>query len=253
MRQRTIIGLCLTAGWFMPIHQAHAQPTPQVVAVLDALERAGDKISDLQTDLRFETFNTILEDRITKTGELLYKKQDPNALFLVRFDRLSQGGVTNENREWHFFDGNWYTEAREMTRQVIRREIVRPGEKINPFELGKGPFPLPFGQKKSEMLQRFDIALLPTSGNDPPGSTHLQCVPKAGEELADKYVALHLFVDEKTDLPAKIIAEQTDDNVITVWFDNLRINPGLPGSVFKLPPEAADWDTETESLPPDPE
>ena len=252
MPNPTIIGLCLTAACILPLHRAHAQPTPQVVAVLDSLERAGDKITDLQTDLRFETFNTVLEDRITKTGRLLYKKQDPNALFLVRFDRLSQGGVTNENREWHLFDGNWYIEAREMTRQVIRREIVRPGEKINPFELGKGPFPLPFGQKKTEMLQRFDIVLLPTSGNEPPASAHLKCVPKAGEELADKYLALHLFVDQKTDLPAKIIAEQTDDNVVTVWFDKLRVNPGLPGSQFQLPPEAAKWDVETEPLPPDP-
>jgi hypothetical protein len=229
-----------------------ATPADKLDAVLDRLEKAGAKISDIRSDLIFETFNTVLEDRITKTGLLLYKKQKPNAMFLVRFDRVSQGGVTSDNREWHLFDGRWYTEARWAVHQVIRREVVREGEEINPFELGKGPFPLPFGQKKAEMQRLFDIRLVPPSAGDPKSCTHLECLPKAGTEMADKYRALHLYVSERLDLPVKIVADQTDDNIVTVVFDKLELNPGVAGSAFLLPPETKGWDVETEALPPEP-
>jgi len=221
----------------------------ELEAVLDRLERAGDKVNDLRSRLVFETFNTVLEDRITKTGLLLYKKQRPNAMFLVRFDRIHQGGVSSENREWHLFDGRWYTEARQTVRQVVKREIVRPGQEINPFELGKGPFPLPFGQKKSEMLRLFDITLVPPAEGDPAQCVHLKCQPQPGTEMAEKYKMLHLYVSERLDLPVRIVADQTDDNVVTVIFEKLEINPAVAGSEFQLPPEARDWDVEIEALP----
>ncbi|UCG33392.1 MAG: hypothetical protein JSU68_01930 [Phycisphaerales bacterium] len=219
-------------------------------AVLDRLERAGDNVHDIRSSLVFETFNTVLEDRIIKTGLLLYKKQKPNAMFLVRFDRIHQGGVSSESREWHLFDGRWYTEARQTTRQVIKREIVREGEQINPFELGKGPFPLPFGQKKSELVKLFDIELEPPVAGDPPKTTHLRCEPKVGTEMADKYKILHLFVSDALDLPIRIVAEQTDENIVTVIFEKLEINPAVAGSEFRLPSDTEDWDVEVEPLPP---
>lgn len=217
-------------------------------AVLDRLERAGENVHDIRSKLVFETFNTVLEDRIIKTGMLLYKKQKPSATFLVRFDTIRQGGVISESREWHLFDGRWYTEARETTRQVIRREIVREGEEINPFELGKGPFPLPFGQKKAELVKLFDIELEPPVAGNPPRTTHLRCEPKIGTEMADKYQTLHLFVSDRLDLPVRIVAEQTDENIVTVIFEELEVNPAVAGSEFQLPAKTRDWDVETEPL-----
>jgi hypothetical protein len=228
--------------------QAAADENQDLDAVLDRLERAGENIHDIRSNLVFETFNTVLEDRIIKTGILLYKKQKPNAMFLVRFDRIHQGGVSSESREWHLFDGRWYTEARQTTRQIIRREIVRDNEEINPFELGKGPFPLPFGQKKAELVKLFDIELEPPAAGDPPQTAHLRCEPKVGTEMADKYKTLHLYVSDKLDLPVRIVAEQTDENIVTVIFEELQINPAVPGSEFQLPPETKGWDVETEPL-----
>ena len=98
---------------------------PALVGLLDRLEAAGAKIKDLRSDVRFESLNTVLEECVVRTGMLLYKEQEPNAMFLVRFDRVDQDGVINESQEWHLFDGRWYTEARAVTKQVIRREILR--------------------------------------------------------------------------------------------------------------------------------
>ena len=256
IRRAPLAGTCLLV-WFCgiaaegqaPEGAAASDRQDNLEAVLDRLEEAGGKVHDLRTGLVFETFNTVLEDRITKTGELLYKKQQPNAMFLVRFDRVSQGGVTSESREWHLFDGRWYTEARQTVRQVIKREIVREGKEINPFELGKGPFPLPFGQKKSEMLRLFDIALVRPAAGDPKACVHLACQPKPDTEMADKYKTLHLYVSDKLDLPVRIVADQTDDNVVTVIFEKLEINPAVAGSAFQLPAETRDWDVEIEPLP----
>lgn len=225
-----------------------AHPDEKVDRVLDRLEKAGDKVRAIQSDITFETFNTVLEDRIVKKGFLAYRKDEDQARFIVRFDNVAQGGVVSENTEWHLFDGRWYTEARRMTRQVVKREIVREGESINPFELGKGPFPLPFGQKKEDMLRMFDVGEAPSS-RTPAGCVGLHCVPKPDTDLADQHRALDLYISTESDLPVEIVSDQTDDNRVTVRFLNLKINPDVPASVFQLPRETKGWDTEVEELP----
>ncbi len=225
-----------------------AQANASTEDVLDRLQRAGEKIKDIRSDVRLESVNTILEQKVVRTGRLFYKEQEPNAMFLVRFDQVDQDGVISDHREWHLFDGLWYTEARELTKQIIRREILRPGEKINPFELGKGPFPLPFGQRKDEMLARFEIELRAAAPGDPPGTKHLYCVPRPDTELAEKYRTIELYISDRLDVPVRIIADQLDDNRVTVDFEKLELNPGVAGSEFKVPTTQG-WDTVVEPLP----
>ena len=46
------------------------------------------------------------------------------------------------------------------------RQVAEAGQKVNPFEIGRGPFPLPFGQKTADVLKNFDVSTRPPQAGD---------------------------------------------------------------------------------------
>lgn len=258
MTDRRVIGGCLAVvlGWNVavaatkPASQPAKPLDPAIEKILDRLEKL--KVKDIETVIIFIKRDPVFNDEQKYEGQLRFKKGDDNPVFLVIFDKFTHEGIVSRKKEWHAFKGRWYSEAREKTKQIVRREIVRPGEKLNVFELGEGPFPLPFGQKKQQIVKHFKIQLVPPAKGDPPNTDHLVCTPKPGTELSRKFKKVHFYVDKKLDLPTRVrtIAEG-DEQEIQVDFphDKIRLNKGLPGGKLELP-KLKDYKERTETLPP---
>lgn len=212
---------------------------PRVEAILDRQEARGKTLQDIRCDLEYIKEDTVLESKSVFKGELRFKQAEPNPLFYIQFDTHTEEGIAQNNpKEWHVFDGRWYVEARESTRNTVKHEIVAPGEKKEVFKLGQGPFPVPFGQKKADIIGTFDIKWIPPGPKDPPATDtdHLECKPKPGGELDKRYGAVHFWIDKKLDLPVRLMTEdKEEDKTITANFRDLRINTGMAGSELNLP------------------
>jgi hypothetical protein len=226
---------------------------PRVHAVLQRLEQRGDSVKDLRSKIEWQVLDRVIDDKQAKFGELLFKRDKPHDMFLVRFHRTVVEDQVIDKPEEHLFDGRFYIEKRDATKTVIKREIVRPGEQFDPFKLGQGPFPLPFGQKEAEILEKFTVSFVEPAKDDPAGTSHLKLLPRpTAQDMADKYKELHFFVDNKLDLPVKVVADQKDDKLVTVLFSDIRVNTGLAGSAFAIQvPDDATWSVSVESLPPE--
>jgi len=221
---------------------------PKIDQILERLETAGQTVKDLRCEVAYTQFNPLIEDKVVKTGEIFFVNDKPNSRFLVRFDKTVQEGTVDRNKEWHIFDGRWYVEARQSTKQVIRREVVPEGEEIDPFDVSKGPFPLPFGQIKNEILKSFIVRLFPAKANDPANTDHLVLKPIKGTEMADRYKKVEFWIDRELELPVKIFAVNADDEKeLTAEFKKIKRNSSFGRSVFD-PREIKDWSVHTESF-----
>ncbi|MFQ5425099.1 MAG: outer membrane lipoprotein carrier protein LolA [Phycisphaerae bacterium] len=223
--------------------------------VLDRLETKGEAIQGLACKLtyRYITIEPV-EDRQIKTGTLLFKKAAPgaiNSMFRIDFDTMILDGVRSRHVETFAFDGQWLTEFNQKARTVIRRQIVRPGKHVDPFRIGKGPFPMPFGQKRDDILQNFAVTRKHLDVSDPPGSIHLHCVPRPKTELARKYSRVEIYVDRKIELPVRIVTERINDgNRIEVDFQDIDTSAAPAGSRFKIDmPKGAGFEERVEPLP----
>jgi hypothetical protein len=234
---------------------AGSQPAGEgrVHAVLHQLEQRGESVKDLKAKIEWQIVDQVIADKQVKFGELLFKRDKPRDKFLVKFTRTIVEDQVIDKPEEHLFDGQWYTEKREATKSIIKRQIVRPGEEFDPFKLGQGPFPLPFGQKEAEILEKFQVTYVEPAKDDPANSAHLKLIPKpTAEDMADKYKELHFFIDKKLDLPAKVVADQKDEKLVTVTFTDIRVNTGIPGSGFTISvPDDPTWSVSVESLTPE--
>jgi hypothetical protein len=217
----------------------------EIAAILERLEARGQGIRDLACDVELTTVDELAADEFTKFGEIRYQQGQPNPKFMVHFTKKHQNGRVDRGQEWYVFDGSVFWEVKERTKNRIRHEVIAQGQKVDFFDIEESPFPMPFGQKKDQILANFDVTLV--TGNDGESSDvdHLLCVPKPQSRLAREHSKLEFFISRKLNLPVKIISVDPRGNqTTTVKFTDLSeksLNRGLKDSEFELPAEAKKW------------
>ena len=240
-----------------------AAVTPEVEAVLDRLEKADAELMDLRAKVRYSVLQLIKankddpDDVQHYVGTIKFLKQPEPTAFFIHFEKRSEGTRwANDPNQWFIFDGEWLTTAKENGKTVEREQIVRPGEKSEFYKLGKGPFPLPFGQKKADVLEHFYVQLAPPSQDDPKSTDHLICTTKPDSSLVDQFKRIDLFVsnDAKSGLSGlsiKIIAVNVKDQTReTITFSEIRRNKGLRRDKdFALPSFTKKWQKSERPLP----
>ncbi|MBK8271218.1 MAG: hypothetical protein IPK83_24040 [Planctomycetes bacterium] len=209
---------------------------PRVDAILDNLEVKGKAIKGFSCEIIHVHITTIPVDQAQKkVGRLLFARGEPNSRFLVHFTKSVADGVVSHNEEYYAFDGQWYVERSDTGKNVTRRQMTRDGEKRDPFQLGKGPFPLPFGQKRSEILRHFEVSLGGPEKGAPADSLHLHCVPRPQSSMADDYSRVEIFVDPKLDVPAHRHGAAKPTRVASRSISsNINLNDAPAGSRFKV-------------------
>src|SRR5205814_1317034 len=129
----------------------------------------------------------------------------------------------------YLLDGGWLIDRDYRAKNEVRRQIARAGEKVNLFQLGKGPFPLPIGQDKKDVHEQFEVTKLPPAKDDPAGAVHLQLTPKEKTDFARKFSRIDVWVDQHTKMPVRI--ETIDRNQTTdrqTDLEKMKVNP-TPG------------------------
>jgi hypothetical protein len=222
---------------------APAALDPHLDEILDRLEQRD--VTDLHARLtwRQDYVVDLPEDATIKRGEIWYQKAQPVARFVIRFsERLSAGGRVDKWDEMHAFDGCWYTEVQSRTKTYVRREVRKPDDPGNPYKVGQGIFPLPFGQKKSDILKEFEARLAPPAATDPPGTDHVLLTPHSGTQSGQNYKELDFWIDRSgptAGLPTKVRVAKIDgtgklNSHITITFNDAELNKGFGASVFEL-------------------
>lgn len=212
--------------------------TARIDEILTKLEEQSAKLKDIRCRIRFEEDDRINLSKRVKFGSILCRMADPNPHFLVHFEKTEVDGMLGK-QEWYLFDGRWLYEAIERIQQVTKREIASEGEKLPLFDIEKAPFPLPFGQKKEEILRHFDVTLVPPAPGDPKGTDHLVCVPKEDSNLNRRFARLEFFILRDLHLPNRLIVTKPNGlEINTADFPDLgpeSTNRGVSESDFRRP------------------
>mgnify|MGYP000559903374 CR=1 FL=1 len=133
--------------------------------LLHALESAGADLRALSARVQYTRTFAIAGDTQTRQGQLFYEVHGPAAdaqkRFAVRFETLIlQGGRVEEEVKEYVFDGEWFVERTPGTRQFVKRQVVPPGERFDPLKVGEGPFPLPIGQRRGDILAEYEASII---------------------------------------------------------------------------------------------
>ena len=224
---------------------------PATMAILKRLEAAAEKHPRVAARLDYLVEMLQAGDTERRTGKVYFQAASGSrpAKFRIRFDTLQQsGGPRIRNVVDYVFDGAWLTVRKERIRQQVRYQVAPPGKRADPLKLGKGPFPVPFGQKAEEVLDYFTASTRPPRKTDPPGTDYLRLVTRPGRrrELALRWI--EIWVSRQTGLPVKIVAEDRSQNRSTVLFESIRTPEKFPPHTFVLPTPPRGWEVRVEKF-----
>jgi len=236
-----------------PTSRPTSAPTSSdpAVALLDRLETAGNLLRDFRADITYYLWDSMLERREIRGGEIVYvvSPDDGSRRFAILVTSVSVGNRRNNQNKRYVFDGSWFVEIDQDNRMFTKRQIVAPGERFDPLTLGEGPFPLPVGQRRKDVLARFEVSVLE-------GTRHevlarflegrkvegLKLVPRPSTPQAKEIAEVEIFYDAATLLPVGIVLTETTGNRKTVMLRHLKRNEGIDESKLSIEePDPAQW------------
>ena len=218
--------------------------------LLTRLENSDAKLSTIQADVVYDNIMVIAGDRQVRAGKLFFENKsdvttgEKHRRFAINFDTLQLGDKIETKQQQYIFDGEWLTEKLVSDRQIIKRQVVKPGENFDPLKIGEGPMPIPIGQKKQDITARYDVTLVPaTDGLEDDvlktfveGAWQLKLVPKTGADRNFKEIRLWYREESKLDgkpvLPRMARTVDSADDVSLVQLIQLKINEKLDEMQF---------------------
>ena len=132
-------------------------------ALLTAVERTADSLRDFRANITLETTDDVTGDTERRLGQLVFVQEEGKPAtrrFAVVFEKFIDGsGRMDERPVRYIYADGWLTEADFKQRTLVRRQLARAGEQYDPLKPGEGPVPLPIGQRRTDVLARFDASL----------------------------------------------------------------------------------------------
>ena len=223
---------------------ATSQPTSAAYALLDRIAQADKDLTAITADIRKTKEEKVLRRKEIHLGQVIYlvDRPEPDSETLIRkfailFSKRYHGSgsrLREDSRDDHFvFDGRWFADINHAEKQFIKTEIAPPGEHRDPLKLGEGPFPLPIGQDRNEVLTRFAVtdAPIPDEGplaklpRDNVQGIHL--VPKPNTAIAEDHSSFDIFYDLNLNLPIGVAIVHTNGDREWIMLTNVKRNPQL--------------------------
>lgn len=246
--------------------------------LLNALEQADASLRTFQAELVYDRRFALQGDQQVRHGSIYYRVtkekmgstgdtgvtfEVPRRTFAVHFTTLTIDGAARPEELSYVFDGQWFIERNTQNKRFVKRQVALPGEVTDPLKLGEGPFPIPIGQKRVDILARYTASLASRTEKieDEPelngplteGCTQLVLVarPDAGNEGL-REIRLWYRRDPASGgvlLPrlARSINTQGDESY--VWLVGMRVNsPSFPAERVSIdePAEIDGWDVQVE-------
>jgi len=232
---------------------ADLAPTATNDQILDALDQTGKSLKDFTAKVSLTEGDPDLGDLKTSIGQVWFqKKGDSDGRIRVTFDKRKVGQLYRKEKIEYLLDNGLLIDRNYIKNLEDRRQVIRPGEKINLLKLGEGPFPLPIGQKKEDVYAQFDVmqkSAAKDENKDLAGTIHLQLKPKPGTRFVKRFAMIDIWVSRASKFPVQIITVAPDGERKVTKLTDVQINAagGLKDSDFALPPiDEKTWGIHTE-------
>lgn len=201
-------------------------PDEAVVEWLDKLEQRGREIETFAANVTHERESVLHGETQIRLGKLWYVAADDDgpARFAVQFDQLVIDDALRERDHAYIFDGEWLVERNGDRKLFQKRQVVPPGERFDPLQVD-GPFPLPIGQKRDEVLERFDVEFVEDEQGDD-DLVHLRLEPRedvAREQGEAEFDVVEMWFNRETLLPERVETRERQ-NRTTVTLTEQRVN-----------------------------
>ena len=223
---------------------ATAPIPPAVMRILNRLEQAGVRHPNIVADVDYVEDRLQTGEHEERTGTVSYRASAKGApaKFRISFKTLRYGKRRTTRRVVDYtFEGEWFTTRKQKIKEMVRYQIP-PKHRTSTLRLGKGPFPVPFGQRAADVIRYFRPSTRPATAKDPKNTDYLKLVTRRRHRRELTLVWVEMWIDRSTGLPVRIVVEDRSENRTDVTFKNVKTPKSIPDKVFHLPRPGPGWE-----------
>ena len=205
-----------------------------VDGILDRVDQQSAALENYSARMRLDSLDGLSEETERRFGHIYYQAEQPKRRAAVVFTQtVDPNGRGRERLEHYVYADGILSDYDHEAKRLTRRELTRPGDTRDPLRLGDGPVPIPFGQRKADILKAFEVTPGPQPPSDlvkqPESVVGLHLVPREGTLLAEKgkIRSIDLWLDNATASPVAVRLHEADGDRISAKFSSAKINQGL--------------------------
>jgi outer membrane lipoprotein-sorting protein len=232
-----MVGFCAAASCTEsagPERKKDAKPDP-VGAVLTQLKQKTEKLESYQAGVEYLSIEPFpdFNSQTLRKGLLYYQKSGEKSKLRLNFQTLKQDDEKQQKYVQQFiFDGVWLTRIDYQLEHVTRKQLVEPNEPVDAFELVRRNFPIIGFTKVQELKKDFEIELIEQIQTERAAFIQLHMTVKRDSPYKDDYTTIDFWIDAKSGLPARIVAETTEEDIYEIKFLKPKVNKKIEEKVF---------------------
>ena len=231
-----------------PACQTCAKDPNSVQAILDRLEARATNLQFYECKLDYVFKQPLLESQTRRRGTLAYAKFDKRSYLRIDFNTLQYDEEPEQtHKEQFLFDGVWGTYIDYQSHSVQRQQIAEPNAPVDAFALVSRRVPVLGFSKIEDLQKQFEIERAPDSTDKSSASYRLHLTARPDSAYHDDYVTIDVQIDKKHELPTKIAAETTEQDVHEIVLADPKINQAIARERFTIQ-IPSDFSVETVSL-----
>jgi len=243
----------ITAGWMLalslltapsyaleepncpPSCQPQSQDPNSVEAILTKLEARADDLSFYQCKLDYVFRQPLLESQTRRQGTLAYAKLNKRSYLRIDFNTLQYDQEEAQpHKEQFLFDGIWGTYIDYQSHSVQRQQVAEPNAPVDAFALVSRRVPVLGFSKIEDLQKQFEIQLAQEGVPESASSYQLHLKARPDSAYHDEYVTIDVQIDKKHELPTRIVAVTTEQDVHEIKLMDARINQPVAEKLFEI-------------------
>ena len=224
--------------------------------VLEKLNKTTSELKSFQSQIEYKFSQPLLESESQWKGALYYARSGKTSMLSIHFNTIRQDDEKEQKTLEQYFvldgtqlpvpyrelNGIWLAHLDYQIKEAKYYQLAEPNDPNEPtdvFELASRNLPMLGFTKTEDLKKQFEVSLVEPekTGSEEFIQVHLKVKPNS--IYKDDYISIDFWIDEKLNLPAKIVAVKTEPeppygDIVEIKFLKPKVNKSIDKTVFEF-------------------
>jgi len=224
--------------------------------VLEQLNKTTSGLKSFQSQIEYKFSQPLLESESLWKGVLYYARSGKTSTLSIHFNTIQQDDEKEQKTIEQYFvldgaqlplpgrglKGIWLAHLDYQIKEAKYYQLAEPNDPNKPtdvFELASRNLPMLGFSKIEDLNKQFEVNLVEAQKTESEEFIQVHLKVKPNSIYKDDYISIDFWIDEKLNLPAKIVAVKTEPetpfgDIVEIKFLKPKVNKNIDKKVFEF-------------------
>jgi len=239
--------------------QQEAPKDDPLSIVLEKLNKTTSELKSFQSQVEYKFSQPLLESESLWKGVLYYSRSGKTSTLSIHFNTIRQDDEKEQKTLEQYFvldgarlpvaghelKGIWLAHLDYQIKEAKYYQLAEPNDPNKPtdvFELASRNLPMLGFSKTEDLKKQFEVNLVESPKTESKEFIQVNLKVKPNSIYKDDYISIDFWINEKLNLPAKIVAVKSEPeppfgDIVELKFLKPKVNSDIDKKVFdfKIP------------------